>query len=1152
VLRYLALAVTLMSATAFAQLPADWKIEGQFKKDGGITATGETRIRAAVKEHMSLEATVRLGRIGETFVLRVGEPNELPAELTLTARDGRKSPWVWKKETVEDACIEVRLRRIGKPILFSDDYWIRPNPHFYHKDDLKKVLAEWKSRRSATEAVLRIRVERRSGTTRFWLDDRFIGRTDGGYGTVTFVLRPGNSVLSGRVVPVSHTEGYEVLRLGGYKRAGKPGGTNTSPGPGRHTLDGIPFDVAAPQDSIDVGISRWLEENKGPDGFTDDYFTRSAFDGTPESIILAVPNDDYCYAHILCAVAPDPTKTPVLSLRLTRFLEDLYDSGGRGEAIADTVVRIERAAGRWPDSCRPVGTAELDTRTGKVEVPLIHVAARLKSGEIQDVLDETGMYYRRSAQYLDLELTRELHLAVVASHANYSVKPLGKPSAVRVFAVTLERSPVRVRVGSNRPGNIFYTNESPALNVSLTNLRNRPFEGMLACETTDLRGESRKTESKVRLDVGDAKDISMDIARPRVGFYRAVVRLTEDDGRLIWEHPTTFALLPPDTRTAGRESPFGVWWFRRTHVGTDSIDEIGPLMRRLGVRHVCPGRRGPSAEELAKYGITVSMLRNVTRKPEQAAKFIAEQVEANPGVKWAMIFHESGFKEKITFPPEFLGRRPPKLTPEQEKKFKQLWDTAVSCSKIYREQYPDIKLIFGNGSLPFAVEFMRRGYPREYVDAFGDEDLGQLIMPEAPPQAFKSVYWLKEYAKMYGYDVPVTSAFEWRARPTTPGNLTEAEQAELYVRDYLQGLAFRMPHINVGLIHDTGDAYYYSRWGGTGLCHRYPLLNPKISYVAVATLTRELDRARYIRSLESNSPSLYVMEFERGNEKIYAMWIPRGQRSAVLAFDRDTELTLTDMTGGTRQVAVKKGEATVTVSSSPIYLRGRAALAKVEAGPTTCEPPPRDVKCIDDMNDLARWITVEERDAYLEETHFDYPRRQGKFELRVVEDPQKGKVTELRLLPQPDVPWVCPRYIILEAEKPIEMPGRPSAVGMWVKGNSCWGRVMWEFEDAKGEKFLSIGAPCGGWSVGDWKCRTFINFDGWNYLQVRLPTWYESGFYGPEHCDWRCVGGDGRVDFLIKFTRLVVELRERVVHLTDSIPVPDRAVRLARLSVSFD
>jgi len=141
--------------------------------------------------------------------------------------------------------------------------------------------------------------------------------------------------------------------------------------------------------------------------------------------------------------------------------------------------------------------------------------------------------------------------------------------------------------------------------------------------------------------------------------------------------------------------------------------------------------------------------------------------------------------------------------------------------------------------------------------------------------------------------------------------------------------------------------------------------------------------------------------------------------------------------------------------------------------------------------------------------------------------------------------------VVLRAKNSQPAPGQPTSVGLWVKGNSCWGRIFWEFQDSRGETFFSLGAPCDGWSVGDWKCRTFINFDGWNYLSVPLPFRYESGFYGPPEHHWTHTGGDGIVDYPIRFTRLGIELREKVVHLTDAVEVPDKSIRIRDLSVAY-
>ena len=53
------------------------------------------------------------------------------------------------------------------------------------------------------------------------------------------------------------------------------------------------------------------------------------------------------------------------------------------------------------------------------------------------------------------------------------------------------------------------------------------------------------------------------------------------------------------------------------------------------------------------------------------------------------------------------------------------------------------------------------------------------------------------------------------------------------------------------------------------------------------------------------------------------------------------------------------------------------------------------------------------------------------------------------------------------------------AIGVWVKGNSGWGEIMWEMQDAKGATYLSQGIYM------DWPGNISINFDGWNFL--RLP-----------------------------------------------------------------
>ncbi len=1152
-LRPMLVLTVLSCAVAAAALPEGWKATGKTEEvDGWSVARERTVLTTSLADNSMLRLGLRLGGLKQPASLRVTTGEGKSLDLTLSAQDDEYRVGIIGKEIIPlpDSCIQIVLTMPGTQ-LFNDRYYVRPHPHWYEKDDRKELLAAWRDWPPASSHELALKLETRGQRLRLWVDDRCVGGAPvTAPGPLTLTLSPGNAVQGGTTAPLAYSASYVAVGLHGYRR---PGAMTLDEMPAAPGGD-VPFELGTDEDRIDVGVSRWLSEAKGPEEYTDNYYTRSAFDNRPEDIVLAVPTDDYMTAHLLCTVDPDPATTPVLTLRLTRFLKDYYDSGGRGSGIADSSIRLEQHEGKWPHGCRQVGVVKVALPGGERTVPLLQVAVPLRSGQIQDVLDEQGLYIGRSTQCLDLELTRELHPIETANHGAYSIKPVGKPSGVHVYGLTLERAPVKVRLRSEHVGNVFYAADPPRVDLAMENQSGAPFAGKLSWRITNCYGESSTGEREVTVPLPDASkpfNVPIDLTQPRLGWFRASFLLAAADGHPVWEAPTSFAILPPDTRKAGAESPFGIWWFRKSHVGTDDIATMAPLLQRLGYRHVCPSRLRPGeGEELARFGLSLSMYPDFVRRGEKAVEMLDEMVKVDPGIGWALIFHESGFGEGIQFPPEFLGKEPPKLTPEQEKKFRELWDKAVAYSKAVRAKYPNIKLILGNGSLPFAVEFMRQGYPREYLDALGDEDLGQQIMPEAPPMAFKSVFWMREYAKRYKYDIPVTTCYEWRGRGTNPGNLSEVEQAQLYSRDVLQGLAYRMPNINPALLHDCGDAYYYSRWGSTGLCQRYPLLNPKLSYVALATLTRELDRAEFQRALPTGSPSLHALEFKQGARLVYALWLPRGEREVKLTFARDTSFTLTDMNGNAGTVTTVQGGASIPVSASVGYLATPVPLTGLSGGPTRCEAPPARTAIVDPLDSLSAWQPVSTPDPQLDKAHFDFPRQVGKVACEAVAEGRR-QVLQLALQPQPEVPWPVARYVTLQPTASRAIPGRPNSVGVWVKGNSCWGRVFWEFEDARAEKFFSIGAPCGGWSVGDWRCRTFINFDGWNYLSEPLPFKYESGFYGPPQSEWTCTGGDGVVDYPIRFTRLVVELRDRVVHMTDPIEVPDNRVCLRDLSVGY-
>ncbi|MGC9319558.1 MAG: hypothetical protein ACP5KN_16120, partial [Armatimonadota bacterium] len=670
--RHLACVVLLMVGIAVAwgqvTLPDGWETTGELaERDGWLVAQESAVVTGPAEALSETSMLLRMGALEQPLTCTVEGNDGQGLELRVQALDAEyRVGLVGETIALPDSCLELRAPDPGGGWLFRNEYFIRPHPHWYRGEEREDLLRRWDELPPASAHPLELRVDARDGRVGLWVDDRYVaGLPIETPDRLQLALSPGNAISGIQVAQAPEQERYVRVGLRGYRRPGSWEVVDLHAAPDLARVDGVPFDLGAAGDRIDVGLSRWLGESEGPEGYTENYFTRSAFDSRPESILLAVPTDDYCHAHLLCAVDPDPAKTPVLSLRLTRLLEDLYDSGGRGRAIADSSIRLQRRGGRWPDGCTQVGTVTATTPQGRMDLPLLQVTIPLRCGQIQDVLEEEGIFYRRSTQHLDLELTRQLHLVKTTNHSHHSILPVGPPSGVHVLALTLERSPVRVRVRSRQVGQVFYQSERPALYVEMTNLRDAPFSGTLSWRIRDFYGEvtEYRREVTVRPD-GKAHAARIDLRPERLGWFGVELSLRNADGRVVWEHPTSFAILPPDTRRA-EDSPFGTWWFRRIHIGSDDAGEVAPLLRRMGVRKVSPSGRGPDAAELARYGLRISMLPDFARRGEKAFEMLDEAVAAHPDAQWALVFHECGFGRAPMFPPEFIGREVPELTEEQ-------------------------------------------------------------------------------------------------------------------------------------------------------------------------------------------------------------------------------------------------------------------------------------------------------------------------------------------------------------------------------------------------------------------------------------------------------------------------------------------------------
>jgi hypothetical protein len=430
----------------------------------------------------------------------------------------------------------------------------------------------------------------------------------------------------------------------------------------------------------------------------------------------------------------------------------------------------------------------------------------------------------------------------------------------------------------------------------------------------------------------------------------------------------------------------------------------------------------------------------------------------------------------------------------------------------------------------------------------------------------------------YGYkNKPVRQCYEIGYPGDNPGNLTSATQANYYVRFMLHSLAWEMPFIHIGGIMDAGNSYYFSNWGASGFCRAYPEMNVKPSYSAIATLTNVLDGAKLFCIHDMGSMSAYGIEFERQDgSHVLAAWTIRGQRPVMLTLEGGP-WTFIDDQGNASPFAAAN---TITLSAAPCWLMGNGHILGIKLGlPIYDDSPKGNSVVVDSFKHFDdNWKVESQLNAELETYNFMTPRRKGNFAFEAVKS-FEGRDHVLRVRPKliKHGKSTMPMYAVLAHSQGISMPGEPTEIGLWVNGNSGWGRIIFEIEDASGQRWISIGAQAGSkpnrwlmdwmptevfnqvekpaindWNTDDCYGQSSINFDGWRYLSFPLPGNYlYENHPWPANSNWRW-DKDGIVHYPLKFRKLIVELRDKVLHLKTFEKVARPEIYLCDLVVSAD
>jgi hypothetical protein len=976
--------------------------------------------------------------------------------------------------------------------------------------------------------------------------------------------RKGEVPASGLYVPVS-VDGY----------AGD--NANAAFAEKRVTVANVPFDLVTKSsaDNFFLKSAEWPDWQKDPSSYYSAYDKGPETPGDPRRPMFKVPVADYSAVYLLAAADNDRALSNVVTFRIGAM------DGPRRLTLHDFSATVPRF-----DEKKPPGVATvLPTAAGNVFL----VRVPLGEAFAQDFKDEWA---------LDVEVTKELRLAIRRPDpCRFQIRPLGAPSGVHIFGMTFQRSPVQMEVTSDEAGHVFNEPQAPTFHVKLRHVAGRTGKFAIEAAATDFYGNVSKVSTE-ELEFPKNGDLMQDIRIPvkMRGWHALTIRVMQGRGELL-RRETTFAVLPKDTRKHRDESPFGTWDFSGGHYTPNDAGEVGPLYVKAGLRY---GMFGFTADERKKYGV-------LSGSEPRNSDVLAKALEKDPTQpKSILLFHENAVSGAhiMRTPDVFTGRPPYKLDEKEQAKFDEMWKEATETAQAARAKFPDAKLAFGNGNPHLMEEFARHKFPTELFDSRGNEAGCFARMPETQPLDFvanNAGLWMdRQILDAYGYkDKPITQCYEICYPNTNPGNLSLRTQAGYFVRHAMHSLAWGIPVIRQGSITDMGNSYYFSNWGACGFCFVKPDVRPRPSYVAIATMTQQLDGAKLTRAVPTGSPVVYAVEFKkRDGGFVTVLWTLRGTRQLTV----DVAGIATDMMGNETAANFADGRAQLEISSEPIFLATRNALtaitpgaAKMEGRPPMDEPANAAVKkpakpaptaatqtpkafLISPLTALADWNVETDRNQELEWFNFENPRRKGDFAFETVAE-FEGEKSPLKITPRLPAPGssFLPMYSVLAHTGGVEIPGAPTEIGLMVNGNGGWGRIIFELEDAGGQRWTSIGAPMGGeatrwmadWmsekelaamkemKVGDWNTndpwqRSRINFEGWRYLRFPLPGNYPGeGYHWPYSSQWKHTG-DGMVKYPLKFRKLIVELPEKALYLTNYAPVPRAEIYVKDLMMTYE
>jgi len=516
-------------------------------------------------------------------------------------------------------------------------------------------------------------------------------------------------------------------------------------------------------------------------------------------------------------------------------------------------------------------------------------------------------------------------------HYDLAAGEAGAQPAAWLDDVRIEPLADSVRVSSAKPGHLFTEGEQAQLEYVVRRVSQGDTRRVRWAAADFWGGLSEQGSIDLAPDAEGTARAS--IALPRLGYHRLVLVLQDAEGAALQGQDVSAGVLPKpaDDAPAPRpESVFACW-------GVPA--EMAPP---LGIRWTRWMERGtdftPVDGDASQFSWTLKQYYGDYRPRE------ARQRERDAGLTTYLCF--AGFPEwmrkgedgSLSPVPRdwqrfsdwvgFVYRQVADLVPVVE-----VWNEPVipwgwqgtpedivalhrAVCKAVKAINPDVKVIGPCDTTEHLDTFGRLG-GFEWIDAVSIHPY-RAGSPEAT-DFIGGLRQVKAVAAKYGQEPELwITEMGWT---TAPGRFTELEQANWIVRAYVQALGEGVRSLNVHIFRDWNNSSASEKYFGITRTDG----SPKPAAIGYATMTRNLEGARYVSRMDWLGRAGYGYVFDAGGAPLLVLWNAAADGvPARVPVDAD-RVRVERLDGTSEHVACADGWLETSLGQSPVFITGASA-----------------------------------------------------------------------------------------------------------------------------------------------------------------------------------------------------------------------------------